>query len=121
MHELSIALGLVDAASEEAVRRGVTVDALHVRIGALSGVVADALRFSYELASDGTPVAGSRLVIEEVGVRVHCPTCRMDRPVASVQEFRCAVCATPTADVVAGRELELFALEVRDEHSVANG
>lgn len=50
MHELSIAMGIVEAAMDEAQRRGVQVSAVHLRLGALSGVVKDALLFSYEVA-----------------------------------------------------------------------
>ena len=63
MHELSIAMSIVDMALEEAERRDVTIDAVHLELGPLSGVVADALLFSYEMACDGTPLEGSRLVI----------------------------------------------------------
>jgi len=45
MHELSIAMGIVEAATEEAQKRGVQVSAVHLRLGALSGVVKDALLF----------------------------------------------------------------------------
>lgn len=67
MHELSIALSLVELASEEASRLSASrVAALYVRIGASSGVVADALRFSFDLATEGTAIAGARLEIEDV-------------------------------------------------------
>jgi Zn finger protein HypA/HybF involved in hydrogenase expression len=45
MHELSIAMSMVETAREEAERRGVQVTAVHLRLGALSGVVKDALFF----------------------------------------------------------------------------
>ncbi|MBA3892140.1 MAG: hydrogenase maturation nickel metallochaperone HypA [Gemmatimonadales bacterium] len=120
MHELSIAMSLVEAASEEARRHGdVRVEALHLRIGVLAGVVREALAFSFELAAEGTPVAGARLIIEEVPVTVACPTCQAERALASPQEFRCPVCGTATGHVVAGRELVLTALELED-HDSAN-
>ena len=113
MHELSIALSLVDAACEEAARLGdVRVEALHLRLGPLSGVVRQALEFSFEVAAEGTPIAGAQLRIQEVPVTVLCPLCGIERQLASVQHFRCPVCATPTPEVVHGRELELVALEV---------
>jgi hydrogenase nickel incorporation protein HypA/HybF len=60
MHELSIAMSLVELATEEAERRGASrVSALHVHVGPLSGVVSDALRFSFTLAAEGTPIAQS--------------------------------------------------------------
>ncbi len=67
MHELSIAMSIADAAAEEALRHvGSRVCAVHLRLGDLSGVVKDALLFSWEASCEGTPLAGARLVIEEV-------------------------------------------------------
>ncbi len=67
MHELSIAMSIADAAAEEAERHaGARVCAVHLRLGGLSGVVKDALLFSWEASSEGTPLSGARLVIEEV-------------------------------------------------------
>ena len=54
MHELSIAMSIVDMAQEEAERRNVLIDAVHLELGSLSGVVAEALLFSYEMACSGT-------------------------------------------------------------------
>src|SRR5437868_8683848 len=114
MHELSIAMGIVDAAMDEARQRGVQVSAVHLRLGALSGVVKDALLFSYEAACQDTPLAGSRLVVEDVPVAVFCPHCHETRVLESVQSFLCPQCGTPTMDVRQGKELEVFALEVQE-------
>ncbi|HWF10101.1 MAG TPA: hydrogenase maturation nickel metallochaperone HypA [Bryobacteraceae bacterium] len=66
MHELSIAMSIADAAAEEALRYdGTRVSAVFLRLGDLSGVVKDALLFSWEASCEGTPLAGARLVIEE--------------------------------------------------------
>jgi hydrogenase nickel incorporation protein HypA/HybF len=112
MHELSIALSLIDMASEEAARLGVRVEVLNLKLGALSGVVKEALLFSFDLAAEGTPVAGARLAIEEIPVVVFCPSCDEERPLPGIQSFLCPVCGTPTPEVVRGRELELATLEV---------
>jgi hydrogenase nickel incorporation protein HypA/HybF len=114
MHELSIAIGIVEAAVDEAKQRNVQVSAVHLRLGALSGVVKDALLFSYEVACQETPLAGSRLVIEEVPVAVFCPHCKERRVLDSVQSFVCPECGAPAGAVVQGRELEVFALEVEE-------
>lgn len=115
MHELSIALSIVDMALEEAERRNVTIDAVHLDLGPLSGVVAEALRFSYEMASTGTSLEGSRLMIKELPIEVYCPACQGPQTLTSVQRFCCPVCGTPTEEVIHGRELVITALEVRDE------
>jgi hydrogenase nickel incorporation protein HypA/HybF len=66
MHELSIAISLVDLACEEKLRRDLPrVQAVRLRLGTLSGVVKDALIFSFDLAAEGTCVEGAALKIEE--------------------------------------------------------
>ena len=116
MHELSIAMSLVEASCEELERQaGTRVEALHVRIGPLSGVVAGSLLSAFELASEGTPIQGARLAIEETSVRVLCPSCSQERSIESIQSFRCADCGTPAPEIVGGRELELVSLEISGE------
>jgi len=112
MHELSIALGIVEAAQEEAERLGAKVSAVHLRLGALAGVGRDALLSSYEFACFDTPLAGSQLVIEDVPVIVFCDRCNAPRTLRSVQLFCCSECGTPTPDIRQGKELELVALEI---------
>ena len=114
MHELSIAMGIVDAAMDEARQWDVHVSAVHLRLGALAGVVKDALLFSYEVACQDTPLAGSRLIVEDVPVAVFCPKCQDTRVLNSVQSFFCPQCGTPTMDIRQGKELEVFALEVEE-------
>ncbi|MDQ3684240.1 MAG: hydrogenase maturation nickel metallochaperone HypA [Acidobacteriota bacterium] len=113
MHELSIALSMIEMAEEEATRRGgVKVFAIHLKLGQLSGVVKDALLFSYEIACQGTSLEGSQLIIEEIPVAVYCPTCQAETEIASLQRFCCMTCGTLTSDVVRGKELEVVALEI---------
>ena len=113
MHELSIAVSMVDHILEEsAARGGLAVEAVHLRLGALAGVDKDALLFSYEVACDGTALAGSRLEIEMVPLRMYCEACQAERVPDSIYQLACPVCHTPTQTVLQGRELEVAALEV---------
>ena len=118
MHELSIAMGIVDAALDESQRRGVQVSAVHLRLGALSGVVKDALMFSYEVACQDTPLQGSQLIVEDVPVIVFCAHCQAERELKSVQLFACPECGAATMDIRQGKELEVFAIEVQEEEEV---
>jgi len=114
MHELSIALSIVEMAQEEAERHGQSqVQAVHLKLGRLSGVVKEALLSSYEMACESTALEGSRLLIEEIPVEVFCPECRVARMVRSIQWFCCPVCDTPTPTVLHGKELEVVALEFK--------
>jgi len=115
MHELSIALSMIELAGEEAEGRGgAAVKALHLKLGPLSGVVKDALLFSYEVACNGTRLEGSRLVIEDVPVSIYCSQCQQERELESIQRFCCPVCGTLSAEVVRGRELEFVAMEIEE-------
>ncbi len=112
MHELSIAMSIVEIAEEEAQGRGVQVSAVHLKLGPLSGVVKDVLVSAYEMAAAGTALAGSRLIVEDVPVIVFCPKCGEKRSPASLQWFCCPECNTPTPEVLQGSELQVTALEV---------
>lgn len=113
MHELSIARGIVEVAAE-AVREAGAAKAVtvRVRVGALAGVAPEALTFCYEAVAHGTPLEGSRLVVETAPVVLHCSTCNCDVTLADVCRLACPVCGTPTADVRGGRELEVESVEV---------
>ncbi len=113
MHELSIALSLVEMAVDEAEARNARVLATHVRLGVLSGVVKEALLSAFEMASEGTPLEGTALVIDEVPVVIHCAVCdagSADARATSGSRARCVGRRRP--HVVSGRELELTALEL---------
>jgi hydrogenase nickel incorporation protein HypA/HybF len=115
MHELSIAMSIVEFAQEEAERRGTArVISVRLRLGAFSGVVKQALLSSYEMACADTPLEGSQLIVEEVPLVIYCPVCDARRPVDENQWFACSVCGAPTPDIVQGRELEVTALELED-------
>lgn len=115
MHELSIAMSIVDMAQEEAEMRNLRVDAVYLELGALSGVVKEALLFSYKVACDGTQLEGSRLVVKDVAIEVYCPVCKVPKTLASMQWFCCPDCGTETPEVIHGRELVITALELNNE------
>ena len=113
MHELSIAMSIVEMAQEEAERRGgVRVHAVHLRLGLLSGVVKEALLSSYEMACYATPLEGSQLLIEEIPVEVFCPKCA-----ARATDSLDSVVLLPGmrhshSEVLQGKEMEVVALEI---------
>ena len=116
MHELSVALSIIEGVEQELARRdSARAAAVHLRIGPLSGVVKEALLFSWFLACEGTPLAGSRLEIEETPIVLYCPTCAQEQPAVSLQHLCCSVCATVSGDVRRGYELDVYALELADE------
>jgi hydrogenase nickel incorporation protein HypA/HybF len=111
MHELSIALSILDMVAEEAERREGRVVAVHLKLGPLSGVVAGALTSAYELACEGTLLDQAELVIEEVPIVAYCSSCDAEHS-PDAFDLRCPVCGEPTPTIRGGRELEVVALEI---------
>jgi hydrogenase nickel incorporation protein HypA/HybF len=113
LHELSIVLGVIDTVSESAqASNAKKITATYLRVGALSGVVKDALLFSFDLATRDTPLEGSKLIVEELPVVIFCKSCDKIVELPGVQSFRCPVCQTPSADIRQGKELEVRSIEI---------
>ena len=113
VHEITVALGLLDGVEMTAREQGIDrVEVVHVRIGALSGVVRDALLFSWDVATADSIAAGSRLAIEEIPLVVFCEFCEAERAPQPGYGLLCPDCGTPSPRIVRGREMQLVAMEV---------
>jgi hydrogenase nickel incorporation protein HypA/HybF len=113
VHELSIAVSLVELAEQSAREGGaVAIRSLRVRVGALSGVVVEALESAYPFASEGTMCEGAALEIEYVPARVRCRACEREAEMEGVGPFLCPACGEPGPEVVAGHELDLATMEI---------
>ena len=113
MHELSIIQGIISTVTEAmATHPGVRICSVRMKVGVLSGVVEDALQFGYEVATEGTMLAGSQLEVVHQPVKIFCAACGEIRELEGVQSFRCPVCGTPSYDIRQGRELEVESVEI---------
>ena len=112
MHELSIALSILDVVGEETDRLGKMPLAVHIKLGALAGVVKEALISAFQLASEGSSFDGVPLVIDEVSPTGWCGKCECERPISSVQDLTCVECGEVIGRIVHGQELELTGLEI---------
>jgi hydrogenase nickel incorporation protein HypA/HybF len=116
MHEMSIALAVVDQVEETARAHGATaVRTVRLQVGELAGVVPDALIFSFELACAGTVLEGAELVAESVPGRARCEPCADDWAVGMPPRLCCPVCGRATAELVSGRELRITGVEWDDD------
>lgn len=113
MHEITIALSLLEGVQSTALEQGIDrVSAVHVRLGALSGVGRDALLFSWDVATAETIAEGSQLCIEEIPLIVFCEHCEGERAPPPGSGLLCPECGTPSPRIVRGREMLLVAMEV---------
>ena len=120
MHELSIVSSIVDSVTESLKAcPGARVLEVRLRVGALAAVVEDSLQFCWGIATDGSELAGARLVVNTVPVTVHCAACGKGGVLESLQHFRCPNCGAPATDVRSGRELEIESVEIEDAAETA--
>lgn len=112
MHELSIALSMIEQIEDETAKHGGgAVETVYLRVGVLSGVDVEALRFAYELARAGTALAASRLEIESIPLLVYCPQCASTHA-PDPGNITCPRCITPEQKILMGKELEVRAFEI---------
>ena len=108
MHELAITQGLVEAVLKRTGDRHVT--GVNLRIGPLSGVLPDAVRFCFEVVSADTPLAGAALTIDEPAGRARCRSCRDEFVLEDM--FLLCPCGSADVEIVSGRELVVTSVEV---------
>ena len=109
MHEVAIMEEAVRLAAEAAGAR--RVRKLSLRVGALSGVVPDALRFAFDVVGRGTAVEGASLEIENVPAVCWCAACAREFESENFLD-ECPRCHNLSGDLRRGRELEIAAVEL---------
>lgn len=110
MHELAITQSIVESVAE----RLPDAQVVRVRlvIGKLSGVSVPSLRFCFGPVTEGTGLEGAELLIDEPGGRLRCRGC--ENEFAGDDLLAICACGGLELEVVAGRELLIRSVEVRD-------
>ena len=116
MHEMGIALQIIEIATASIPpdMRAARVERVNLKIGKLSAVVPDSLRFCFDIVSKDTPLAGAALAIEETPVVARCKECdarwSITEPV-----FTCKACNSGALEILSGRELDIVSIEIAEE------
>ena len=108
MHELAVTESLVDAVTGRL--PGQRVTCVRLEIGALSGVVADSVRFCFDLVTEGTSLEGARLEIAQPPARCHCRICGEDFGPAG--PIVMCPCGSAEVTVLAGQDLRILSVQV---------
>lgn len=116
MHEMGIAMQIIEiaTASIPADMEGARVARVNLKVGKLSAVVPDSLRFCFEIASQDTPLRHAELNIEEIPVVIYCGDCNAQWAISD-PVFTCRKCNGANIKVISGRELDIDSIEVADE------
>jgi len=114
MHEMSIAMNIVDIACKEAQHAGApSIATIELEVGKLAGVMMDSLNFCYESVCKGTLAENSKLVINEVVGKGHCLKCAAEFEIDSFMAL-CPECESYEVEILQGRELRLKAVTVNE-------
>lgn len=112
MHELGLAENTLTIALDEARRQNARqILAMRLRVGALSGVVPEALQFALETIIEDTPAAGARIQIDRIIPVCYCNECRSEFEVHDYS-YACPACGNVSLDLRCGKEMDLISLEV---------
>ena len=108
MHELAITESVVAAVTERLPEAKVTL--VRLEIGALTGVVADSVRFCFDLVTEGTNLAGASLEIVEPAASCRCRSCLT----VFVPDWPILMCSCGSADVSveSGADLRILSVKV---------
>ena len=111
MHELGIAETVIEAVTERL--PGTKISSISLEVGSLSGIVPDSLRFSFELATAGTPLEGAVLQITQLPARCRCGACGREFE-ADGRAGPVPLCACGSAEVtvLSGQELRIASVQV---------
>lgn len=113
MHEAGIAAEILNIAKAQAAAHGnMRVSEVAVRLGEMSGVVAEALEFAFEALRDGA-AARATLDIRRIPVLARCEECSVEtRPGADLVLW-CEQCGRPMK-VLEGEELTVESVVLED-------
>lgn len=108
MHELGIAMEIIDIVTEQA--RGARVRRIVLEIGTLTAVLPDAIRFCFDACSADTVVEGAKLETVEMPGRAQCRSC--GGQVISERPWGYCPCGSLDLEWVSGMELTIRELEL---------
>ena len=111
MHELSIAQNIVLLTSEAA--KGRRILQVNIEIGAMSGVLPDAVAFSFDIVAEGTVAQGAVLNIQEISAVARCDECAREFQISAL--ITPCVCGSTRQTLLQGDELKILNIELEPE------
>ena len=113
MHEVSIALSLLEIIEERCRQEGCqSVESVKVRVGKASGILPESLTFAFEVVKKDTVAREAKLIIDLVPLGGLCAKCGNQFFTEEAYILECPHCSSTSFKIIQGRELELVELEV---------
>jgi hydrogenase nickel incorporation protein HypA/HybF len=112
MHELSIAMGIVEIARKEAAKAKVDViKAIDLEIGTLSGVEIDSLNFAWPMAIDGSVLQNAEKRIHVIEAKARCFDCDYEFDIKNLFDS-CPKCGSHFKNIYKGKEMRVKSIEI---------
>lgn len=112
MHELSIAMSIVDIAKTELEKtESKSVSEIVLEIGKMSGVVMEALEFAMEEAKKNSILANAKILMVEKPAKAQCANCQHIFEIYEIYEA-CPKCNSFFSDVVEGKDMIVKSLKL---------
>ncbi|MDX5420205.1 MAG: hydrogenase maturation nickel metallochaperone HypA [Hymenobacteraceae bacterium] len=112
MHELSIALSIVEIASEEVKNTGgKQVEEIVLEIGDLAGVQQEALDFAWKEAVKQTVLEQAKYKVENKAGIAKCLNCQKEFTLTYIYDL-CPTCSDFRKELIQGKEIRIKSLTI---------
>ena len=112
MHEMSIAMSIIDIVTEAARAEGAgQVDRVEIEVGELAGVMVESLSFCLELVASGTIADGARFEIISITAAAECLECGGSFRFETYG-MACPFCKGYQVKIIGGDELQVAAINI---------
>ncbi len=111
MHEMSIAIGIVNIAKEEAKKANVNrFSKIDLEIGTLAGIEFDSLDFVWKVAVKDSVLENAEKRVHKIQAKAKCVACNYEFPISFIHDC-CPKCGSFMKIILQGKELRVKSLE----------
>jgi hydrogenase nickel incorporation protein HypA/HybF len=114
VHEMSLAMRIVDIAVSEAEKvKARVVTEIEIEVGQLAGVTAEALTFCLDAAARGTMAESAVFTLLTMPGQGYCLACEREVPISEFPA-QCPMCRGYGVTINAGTELKIRSIQIDD-------
>ena len=113
MHEMSIALNIINIAEEELHKSGgEKIIGINISVGKLSGVIIESLQFALKASMVAGPLSDAQVEIDEIPAKMRCHNCNHE---FEADDFytTCPNCDAFKHEIISGKELLINSLTIQ--------
>ena len=111
MHEMSIAVSILDTVEKEARKNNLSkISKVKLKIGEMANIVPEILVSSWEILVKDTMAENAKLDYDLLPLMGRCGECHAEFPIENVV-FHCSKCLSPNIRVISGEELNIVYVE----------